>query len=196
MLLATCRGTPLSGSKEGPCRGFFSLHILIFCGKCLELVLRIADFIILVFCYVLHAKKKKLRVKISWNQEGNKEVGVKVNAEERMYVKCRRKYVRAVTSCPCHTVRNSNMKELASKSFDNMSVSQTFGNGSNKPKLKSLRSYNQIEFGDFLLLFGFLVMSRNKDKVTESNFTCFSMCGCETCCHVLRGTRWIVCVQC
>jgi len=70
-----------------------------------------------------------------------------------------------------------------------------FGNGSNMPKLKSLRSYNQIEFGDFFILFGFLVMSRNKDKVTKSNFTCFAVCGCETCCHILRGTRWIVCVR-
>jgi len=36
-----------------------------------------------------------------------------------------------------------------------MSVSQMFGNGSNKPTLKSVRSYNQIEFGDFFILFGF-----------------------------------------
>jgi hypothetical protein len=31
-------------------------------------------------------RKKKLSAKISWNQEGNKEVGVKANAEEIMYV--------------------------------------------------------------------------------------------------------------
>ena len=66
-------------------------------------------------------------------------------------------------------VQNSNVKERGSKSFDNISVSQMFGNGgSNKPKLKSLRSYNKIEFGDFFILFGFLVMSGNNDKVTKS----------------------------
>jgi hypothetical protein len=70
-----------------------------------------------------------------------------------------------------------------------------YGNGSNKPKLKSLRRYNQIEFGDFFILFGFPVSSRNKDRVTKTNFTCFSMCGCETCYHILREIRWIVCVR-
>jgi hypothetical protein len=103
-------------------------------------------------------KKKKPRVKISWKQEGNKKVGVKVNAEESMYVCSRR---------DCRTVQNSNMKELANESFENMSVSHMFGNRSNKPKLKSLRSYNHTEFGDFFIMFGFLVTSRNKDRVLK-----------------------------
>ena len=70
-----------------------------------------------------------------------------------------------------------------------------YGNGSNKTKLKSLRSYDQIEFGDVFILFGFPVTSRNKDKVTKTNVTCFSMCGCETWYQMLRGTRWIVCIR-
>jgi hypothetical protein len=87
MLLATCPETLLSGSKEGPCTGFFLIHSLIFYGKCLELVLRIAGFIIFVFLMSYTPKrKKKPRVKISWKQEGNKKVGVNVSAEESMCV--------------------------------------------------------------------------------------------------------------
>ena len=79
------------------------------------------------------------------------------------------------------------MKELANKSFESMSFSQMFGNGNIKPKLQSLRSYNQIEFGDFFILFDFPVTSKNEDKVTKTNFTCFSVCGCETHWHVIKG---------
>jgi hypothetical protein len=58
MLLAICPESLLSGSKEGSCRGFFLLHVLIFYWKCLELVLRIADFIIFV-SYMSYTPKKK-----------------------------------------------------------------------------------------------------------------------------------------
>jgi len=37
----------------------------------------------------------------------------------------RRKYVCVFMSCHCYTVQDSNLKERASKSFDNMSVSQS-----------------------------------------------------------------------
>jgi nitrate reductase beta subunit len=116
---------------------------------------------------VSYTPKKKPIVTISWEQEVNKKVGVKLNAVEIMYG--------VFTLCNYHTLQNCNMKKLANKLFENMSVGQMFGNGCNKPKLKSLRSYNQTEFGDFFMLFGFLVTSRNKDKhikLTLSVFIC------------------------